>query len=98
MGRGSTCFDHKNIARIANAVQCHSYCQVTMIVIVSVVLKVLGGGRIPGVRIKWKQLEFGKHIIIMLYFLKYSIHIKYLIRKIFGAKKCLNQRLHFVKD
>ena len=67
-----------------------------MIVIVSVVLKVLGGGRIPGVRIKWKQLEFGKHIIIMLYFLKYSI--KYSMSKIFGAKKCLNQRLHFVKD
>ena len=60
MGRGSTCFDHKNIARIANAVQCHTYCQVTMIVIVSVVLKVLGGGRIPGVRIKWKQFRVWK--------------------------------------
>ena len=68
-----------------------------MIVIVSVVLKVLGGGRIPGVRIKWKQLEFGKHIIIMQYFLKYSIHIKYLIRKIFGAKKVFEPKAPFCK-
>ena len=59
-------------------------------------LQMLSTGQCPVSLLNGNNLEFGKHIIIMLYFLKYSI--KYSMSKIFGAKKCLNQRLHFVKD